>query len=56
MSERYGRVPVKDIRAAFDDLRAAINAGDMFAAQAALDRYEPWAGYIFDLRHKEPKE
>lgn len=53
MTERYGKTRVSKIRAAFNDLRKAIRAGDNEAAEIALDRYEPWADYIFDERHKE---
>ncbi len=45
--ERYGNVRVAKIRAAYNDLRKAIRSGDVEAADAALDRYEPWADYIF---------
>lgn len=44
---RYGQTRVAKIKAAYDDLRQAIRAGDMDAANAALDRYEPWADYVF---------
>lgn len=53
MSERYGKTRVSKIRDAYNKLRAAIRAGDIEAAEVALDRYEPWADYIFDERHKE---
>lgn len=52
MNERYGNVKVTKIRAAYNALREAVRAGDMDAANAALDRYEPWADYIFDGRHR----
>lgn len=51
--ERYGQTRVGKIRAAFNDLRSAIRSGDTEAAEKALDRYEPWADYVFDARHKE---
>lgn len=51
MTERYGQTRVSKIRAAYNDLRRAIRAGDIEAAEQALDRYEPWADYIFDERH-----
>lgn len=46
-TERYGRTKVSKIRAAYNDLRAAVRSGDMTVAQEALDRYEPWADYVF---------
>lgn len=49
--KRYGRVRVSKIRAAFNDLRTAVRAGDQEGAEGALDRLEPWADYIFDRRH-----
>lgn len=53
MTERYGKLRVSKIRVAFNDLRTAIRAGDLEKAEEALDRYEQWADYIFDERHKE---
>lgn len=53
--ERYGATRVSKIRAAYNDLRQAIASGDIEAAQKAFDRYEPWADYIFDARHKTPE-
>jgi len=50
--ERYGRVRVSKVRAAYNDLRTAVRAGDIEAAQEALDRYEQWADIVFDERHK----
>lgn len=44
---RYGNTRVAKIKAAYDDLRSAIRAGDMEKAEAALDRYEQWADYVF---------
>jgi hypothetical protein len=44
---RYGKTRIGKIKAAYDDLRAAIRAGDMDAANAALDRYEQWADFAF---------
>lgn len=44
---RYGRTRVAKIRAAYNDLRAAVQAGDIERAQEALDRYEQWADYVF---------
>ena len=49
--ERYGRVKVSKIRAAYHDLRTAIRGGDIVAANEALDRYEQWADFVFDARH-----
>lgn len=49
MAERYGKARVSKIRAAYNDLRAAIRAGDMDAAEKALNRYEPWADYLFSI-------
>lgn len=43
---RYGRTRVTKIRSAYNDLRAAVQAGDIERAQEALDRYEPWADYV----------
>lgn len=56
--ERYGKVKVSTIRAAYNDMRSAIRAGDMDRAQEALDRYEQWAEFVFDERHarKIPEE
>lgn len=45
---RYGRASFANVRAAFNDLRAGVRAGDFDAAEAALDRYEPWADAVFD--------
>lgn len=45
--ERYGRTRVAKIKAAYDDLRATVAAGDMEAAQTAMDRYEQWADFAF---------
>lgn len=47
-SDRYGRTSFAKVRAAFNDLRAGVRAGDFDAAEAALDRYEPWADAVFD--------
>jgi hypothetical protein len=49
---RYGQTKIGKIRAAYNDLRKAIRSGDLDAAEAALDRYEPWADYVFDDRHE----
>lgn len=51
--EKYGATRVVKIRAAYNELRAAIRSGDLEAAEKALDRYEPWADFIFDRRHKK---
>lgn len=48
MTDHYGNTSVSKIRAAFNDLRRAIRAGDIEAAEHALDRYEPWADYVFE--------
>lgn len=45
-ASRYGRTRVAKIRAAYNDLRTAVQAGDIERAQEALDRYEPWADYV----------
>lgn len=50
--EKYGAVRIAKIRDAYNDLRAAIRSGDLDAAEKAFDRYEPWADFIFDRRHK----
>jgi hypothetical protein len=50
--ERYGNTRVSKIRTAYNDLRSAVRSGDLVAAQGAFDRYEPWADYVFDKRHK----
>ena len=47
-TDHYGNTSVHKIRAAFNDLRRAIRAGDIEAAEHALDRYEPWADYVFE--------
>ena len=47
MSDRYGKTRVAKIKAAYDDLREAVRAHDTEAAEAALDRYEQWADYVF---------
>lgn len=52
MTARYGRVKVSKIRQAYNDLRAAIRSGDIVAANEALDRYEQWADFVFDERHR----
>lgn len=52
MTERYGRLKVSTIRAAYNDLRDAIRRGDIEAADEALDRYEQWADFVFDERHR----
>lgn len=44
---RYGKVRIVTIKAAYDDLRAAVRSHDAEAAEAALDRYEQWADYAF---------
>lgn len=49
--ERYGKTRVTKIKAAYDALRSAVRSGDFDAAEAALDRYEQWADYVFDARH-----
>ena len=53
--ERYGRVKVSKIRAAYNDLRTAIRSGDIIAANDALDRFEQWADFVFDARHRTPE-
>ena len=47
MGERYGRVRVTKIKAAYDELRAACREEGTERIQAAIDRYEPWADYAF---------
>ncbi len=47
MTTRYGMVKVSKVRAAYDELRRAVRSGDVEAADKALDRYEPWADYVF---------
>jgi hypothetical protein len=51
--EKYGQLNVAKIRKAYNDLRDAIRSGDFELAQNALDRYEQWADYVFDNRHKD---
>ena len=51
--EKYGQLNVAKIRKAYNDLRDAVRLGDFELAQDALDRYEQWADYVFDNRHKE---
>lgn len=53
MSERYGKTRVAKIKAAYDDLREAVRAHDTEAAEAALDRYEQWADYVFQISKSE---
>ena len=50
MNERYGNVPVSQIRDAFNNLRRSIHALDVEAALEALETYEPFADYIFSAR------
>lgn len=50
--EFYGDVPVIKIRAAYNELRRALAAGDIEAAQSAFDLYEQWSDYAVDPRHK----
>lgn len=40
MSDRYGNTRVAKIRAAYNDMRAAIRAGDIEAAERALEGYD----------------
>jgi len=47
MVERYGNVRVSKVRAAYKELRDAVRKGDLDSADKALDRYEPWADYVF---------
>jgi hypothetical protein len=47
MSDRYGQTRIGKIKAAYDDLRAAVRSHNAEAAEAALDRYEQWADYVF---------
>lgn len=50
----YGKTRIVKIRAAYNDLRSAVQRGDMEAAQEALDRYEQWSDYIFTaMRERE---
>lgn len=56
MTDRYGRVRVTKIYAAFNALRAAVRSGDFEAANAALDRYEPWADYVFCGKRNDDKD
>ena len=50
----YGQTRIIKIRAAYNDLRSAVQRGDMEAAQTALDRYEQWSDYIFTaMRERE---
>lgn len=54
MTDRYGNTRVAKIRAAYNDMRAAIRAGDIEAVERALDRYEPWADYVFGAPKIKP--
>lgn len=54
MTDRYGNTRVAKIKAAYNDLRAAIRSGDIEAAERALDRYEPWADYVFGAPKVKP--
>ena len=56
MTDRYGRTKVSKIMAAYDDLRQAIRDRDLDAAEEAMDRYEPWADYVFGRASEPPKE
>lgn len=56
MTERYGRTKVSKIMAAYDDLRRAIRERNIEAAEEAMDRYEPWADYVFGQLAEKPKE
>lgn len=49
-AERYGNTKIGKIKAAYDDLRSAVRAGDNEGAQSALDRYEQWADFAFAPR------
>ncbi|MGI3168441.1 hypothetical protein ACRARG_04765 [Pseudooceanicola sp. C21-150M6] len=51
MTPRYGRTRIGKIRNAYDDLRDAIQRRDLEAAETALERYEPWASYVFENHH-----
>ena len=53
--ERYGRTRVAKIKSAYDDLRTAVRSGDLDAANAALDRYEQWADYVFSPQKDGPQ-
>lgn len=53
-TERYGKTRVFKIRAAYNDLRDAVQTGDIERAQDAMDRYEQWADFVFDGRHRCP--
>lgn len=55
-AERYGRTKVAKIIGAYDDLRRAVRERDLEAAEAALDRYEPWADYALGRLADLPKE
>lgn len=50
---KYGQLNVAKIRKAYNDLRDAFRSDDFVLAQDALDIYEQWAGYVFDVRHKD---
>ena len=52
--ERYGQTRVSKIRAAYNDLRSAIYAGDMDAALEAFRRYESWSDYIMGKDARRP--
>jgi hypothetical protein len=47
MSDRYGQTRIGKIKAAYDDLRAAVRSHNVEGSEAALDRYEQWGDYVF---------
>jgi hypothetical protein len=51
--EKYGQLNVAKNRKAYNDLRNAILIADFELAQDALGRYEQWADYVLDKRHKD---
>lgn len=53
MTDRYGDVSFPDLKAAYDALRAACREEGTPRIQAALDRYEPWADYVYQEKSDE---
>lgn len=47
MTARYGNTRVSKIKAAINELQAAIRVGDFERAEAALDRLMPWINFLF---------
>lgn len=52
---RYGTLRVSKIRECFNALRDCVRRWDFEGAESALDRYEQWADYLLDERHRDVK-